>query len=116
MLRILDFAKKSCPKMAGGCPAFGSGSYGSRNVATVTQVPRKLIAKRSKEEEELIARRFRDVSCLYVYLDMNDHVLSFLFLFIGVLPVLGDELLVETTPTVHMKYSCLDVKEVIIDV
>jgi hypothetical protein len=48
--------------MAGGCPAFGSGSYGSRNVATVTQVPRKLIAKRSKEEEELIARRFRDVS------------------------------------------------------
>jgi hypothetical protein len=67
MLRILDFAKKSCPKMAGGCPAFGSGSYG-RNVATVTQVPRKVIAKRSKEEEELIARRFRDVSSACVLL------------------------------------------------
>jgi hypothetical protein len=47
---------------------------------------------------------------------MNGHVLSFLFLFIGVLPVLGDELLVETTSTVHMKYFCLDVKEVIIDI
>jgi hypothetical protein len=47
--------------MAGACPTYGSG-WNGRHVATVSQVPRKMILKRSKEEEELRARRFRDVS------------------------------------------------------
>ena len=47
--------------MAGACPVYGSGVNG-RSVATVTQVPPKMVVKRSKEEEEMIAKKFRDVS------------------------------------------------------
>ena len=47
--------------MAGACPAYGSGG-GLRSAATVSQVPRQMFAKRSKEEEEKIATTFRDVS------------------------------------------------------
>jgi hypothetical protein len=48
--------------MAGACPQYGSGGYvSSRSVSTtVTHVPKKMAVKRSKEEEEMLARRFRD--------------------------------------------------------
>ena len=62
MLRhIADLSRKTCTRMAGACPAYGSGG-GVRSAATVTQVPRQMIVKRSKEEEEKIAATFRDVS------------------------------------------------------
>ena len=53
--------------MAGACPVYGSGVNG-RSVATVTRVPRNIAVKRSKEEDEMIARRFRDVSRLCAHI------------------------------------------------
>ena len=49
--------------MAGGCPGYGSGGAArSRNIATVSQVPRRMVVERSKEEEQMMERMFRDVS------------------------------------------------------
>lgn len=62
MIRLLDFTRKSCTRMAGACPAYGSGIGTERSVTTVNQVPRQIVVKRSKEEEELRSRMFRDVS------------------------------------------------------
>lgn len=45
--------------MAGACPQYGSGGY-NRNMATVTQVPRRMIVKKSKAEEEVLAQKYRD--------------------------------------------------------
>jgi hypothetical protein len=61
--QIVDFSRKSCTRMAGGCPGYGSGGAArSRNVATVSQVPRRMVVERSKEEEQMMERMFRDVS------------------------------------------------------
>ena len=63
MIRLLDTARKSFTRLSGACPApfsYESGYLG-RNASTQTRVPELLvIAKGSKEEQEMMARRFRD--------------------------------------------------------
>ena len=65
MIRNLaDFSRKTCMRMAGGCPYFGNGSNvnsgTSRSVVTAaqTKIPRRIVTS-NKEEEDML---FRDVS------------------------------------------------------
>ncbi|KAL9187630.1 hypothetical protein ACHAXT_006008 [Thalassiosira profunda] len=63
---LVDFSRRSCARMAGGCPGYGSGGVTtrSRSVATTSQATQQLPRPqvRPKGEEE---KAFRDE--LYKY-------------------------------------------------
>eukprot|EP00956_Cyclotella_meneghiniana_P012508 scaffold17793_cov63-Cyclotella_meneghiniana.AAC.1 len=63
MIRLLDTARKSFTRLSSACPAPFSayeGSYLGRNASTLTQVPERVTGKGSKDEQEIMARRYRD--------------------------------------------------------
>ena len=59
MLRLLEITRRSCTKMAGACPIYGSGSYKGYNKSSATQARKKAV-ELSKEEQGLLARQHRD--------------------------------------------------------
>eukprot|EP00956_Cyclotella_meneghiniana_P028987 scaffold69068_cov23-Cyclotella_meneghiniana.AAC.1 len=64
MIRLLDTARKSFTRLSGACPAPFScpyeGSYLGRNASTLTRVPERVTGKGSKDEQEIMTRRYRD--------------------------------------------------------
>jgi len=67
MQHIANFSRRTCQRMAGGCPYYGSGaattstSNGRRSMVTATQKAHRQKVRLDKEEEQ-----FRDVSIWFL--------------------------------------------------